>query len=46
MQIVDYILLGMVAVWIAAAILFLKKKKKSGICPGCSCDSYNKCPKK
>ena len=46
MQIIDYILLGMVAVWITASILFLKKKKKSGSCLGCSCDCCNKCPKK
>lgn len=46
MQMMDYILLGVVAAWITATILFLRKKKKNGSCLGCHCDSCNKCPKK
>ena len=39
MKLLDFILIGLVLLWLVAVCIFLRKRKKSGKCVGCSgCD--------
>ena len=43
MRIRDFVLLGLLMLWLAAALVFWWKKRKNGHCLGCDACSQEKC---
>lgn len=45
MRIRDYILLAMVLIWLIVTLAVMAKRKKQGMCIGCSGGACASCPK-
>lgn len=39
----DFLILGLIVVWLGATIIYMKKRKKTGGCSGCAGCSRSSC---